>query len=64
MTLLQIGLTGEDEDEGVVGVHFEVGEQPQLLQGAGLKEVGLVDDQEDGFAELFFGFQRAFWIWA
>ena len=27
----QIGLTGEDEDEGVIGIHFEVGQEPQLF---------------------------------
>jgi hypothetical protein len=54
----QVGLSGEDEDEGVVGVHLEVGQQPELFQGAGLKEVGFVDDEEDGFAGSFFGLQE------
>lgn len=36
----QIGLPGEDEDERVVGVHFEVGQKPEFLQGAGLEGGG------------------------
>jgi len=56
----QIGLTGEDEDEGVIGIHFEVGQEPQLFQGAGLEEMGLIDDQEDGFSGLLFGVQEGF----
>ncbi len=55
---LQIGLTGEDEDEGVVGIHLEVGEQSQFFQGAGLKKMGLIDDQEDGLSRTLFGFQK------
>ena len=55
---LQIGLTGEDEDEGVVGVHLEVGQQPQFFEGAGLKKMGLVDDEKDGFSRTLLGFQE------
>ena len=40
---LQIRLTGEDEDEGVVGIHLEVGKQSQFFQGAGLKKMGLIE---------------------
>ena len=54
----QIGLSGEDEDEGVVGIHLEVGQEPEFLQRPGLKEMSLIDDKEDGFAELLFGFQE------
>jgi len=55
----QIGLPGEDQDEGVVGVHLEVGEEPQFFEGAGLKKMGLIDDQEDGFSRTFLGFEQA-----
>jgi hypothetical protein len=54
----QIGLSGEDEDERVIGIHFEVGQEPELLQWTGLKEMGLIDDKEDGFPELLFGLQK------
>jgi hypothetical protein len=54
----EIGLTGEDEDEGVVGIHFEIGKKPEFFEGAGLKEMGLIDDEEDGFSRLFFGVQE------
>jgi len=53
-------LTGEDEDERVVGVHLEVGKQPQFFEGAGLKQMSLVDDDEDGFSRTLFGFQESF----
>jgi hypothetical protein len=56
---LQIGLTGEDKDEGVVGVHLEVGKQSEFFEGAGLKKMGLIDDQEDGFSRTLFGFQES-----
>jgi hypothetical protein len=55
---LQIGLTGEDQDEGVVGVHLEVGEEPQFFQGAGLKKMGLVDDEKDALSRTLLGFQK------
>jgi len=60
----QITLTGQDDDEGVVGIHLEVGEESEFLQGAGLEEVGLIDDEEDGFADLLFRLESmsAFWI--
>ena len=32
----QIGLTGEDQDEGVIGIHLEIGQKSEFLQGAGL----------------------------
>ena len=32
----QIGLSGEHEDKGIVGVHFEVGEETKFLQRPGL----------------------------
>lgn len=53
----EVGLGGEDEDEGVVGVHAEVGEETKLLEGAGLEEMRLVDDEEDGLSGLLFGLQ-------
>jgi len=55
----EVGLAGEDEDEGVVGVHLEVGEQPEFFQGTGLEEMGVVDNEEDGFACGFFGLQES-----
>ena len=30
----QIGLTRQDEDGRVIGVHLEVGQQPEVLQGS------------------------------
>jgi hypothetical protein len=54
----QVGLSGEDEDKGVVGIHFEVGQEPELFERAGLKQVCLVDDEDDGFAQLLFGFEQ------
>jgi hypothetical protein len=54
----QIRLTAEDQDEGVVGVHFEVGEESEFFEGAGLKEMGLIDDQEDGFSRTLLGFEE------
>ena len=59
----QVGLPGEDEDKGVIGVHFEVGQEPEFLQGAGLQEMGLVDDQQDGFSGRSLESRRVFWIW-
>ncbi len=56
----QVGLTGQDQDEGVIGVHLEVCKQPQLLQGPGLKQVGFIQDQDHGLAHLFLGFQERF----
>jgi hypothetical protein len=55
---LQIGLTGEDEDEGVVGIHLEVGEKPEFFEGAGLKKMGFIDDEKDGFSRTLLGFQK------
>ena len=54
----QIGLSGEDEDEGVVGIHLKVGQEPEFFQGSGLKKMGLIDDEQDGFTQLLFGFQE------
>ena len=51
----QIALTGKDQDEGVIGIHLEIGQKSEFLQGSGLKQMGLVDDQENGFSDLFFG---------
>lgn len=56
----EIGLSGEDKDKGVIGVHFEVGEEPKFFQRPGLEEVCLVDNEEDGFSQLIFGFQQGF----
>ena len=56
---LQIRLTGEVQDEGVVGIHLKVGKQPQLLQGTGLVEMGLIDDQEYGLSRTLPEFQKA-----
>jgi hypothetical protein len=56
---LQIGLTGEDQDEGVVGIHPEVGKQSEFFQGAGLKKMGLIDNQKDGLSRTFPGFQES-----
>jgi len=56
---LQIGLTGQDENEGVVGIHLEVGKQSQFFQGAGLKKMGLVDNHKDGLSRTLFGFQKS-----
>ena len=56
----QIGLTGEDQDKGVVGIHFEVGEEPKFFQGTGLEEVGLIDEEKDGFTGAFLGFEEGF----
>ena len=56
----QIRLTGEDQDEGVVGVHLEVSEQSEFFQGAGLEKMGLIDDEEDGLSRTFSGFQKGF----
>ncbi len=53
---LQIGLAGEDEDEGGVGIHLEVGQQPQLFQGSGLEKVSLVDDEKYCFSRTLPGF--------
>lgn len=53
----QFGLSGEDEDKGVEGIHFEVSQEAKLLERAGFKEVGLVDHKQDGFSCLLFGFQ-------
>ena len=58
----QIGLTGEDEDEGVVGIHLEVGQQPEFFEGTGLEEMGLIDDQKDGFSGCSLDSRRVFWI--
>ena len=55
---LQVGLTAEDQDEGVIGVHLKVGEQPQFFEGAGLEKMSFIDDQEDGFSRAFFGFEK------
>ena len=55
----EIGLTGEDKDEGVVGVHLEVGQKPELFQGTGLEQMGLIDHEEDGFPGSFFGLQES-----
>jgi hypothetical protein len=55
----EVGLTGEDEDEGVVGVHLEVGQEPEFFQGTALKQVGFIDNEEDGFAGCFFGLQES-----
>ena len=57
---LQVRLTGEDEDEGVVGVHLEVGQQAQFFEGAGLKKMSFVNDEKDGLSRTFFGFQESF----
>ena len=57
---LQIGLPGEDQDEGVVGIHLEVGEESELFQGARLEEMGLIDDEEDGLSRTLPGFQKVF----
>jgi hypothetical protein len=54
----QIGLTGEDQDKGVVGIHLEVGQQAKFFEGTGLEEVGLIDEEKDGFAGAFLGFQE------
>ena len=53
-------LTGEDQDEGVVGVHLEVSEQSEFFQGAGLEKMGLIDDEEDGLSRTLSGFQKGF----
>ena len=56
---LQIGLTGEDQDEGVIGIHLEVGEEPQFFEGSGLEKMSLVNDQKDGLSRTLFGFQES-----
>jgi len=60
---LQIGLTGEDQDEGVVGVHLEVGEQSEFFEGAGLKEIASSMIIRTVFPEFSLDSRRAFWIW-
>ncbi len=55
----KIGLTREDEDEGVVGIHFKVGQQAEFLQGACLQQMGLINDEQNGFSQLLFGLQKA-----
>jgi len=55
---LQIGLAGEDQDEGVVGVHLEVGQESEFFEGTGLEKMGLIDDQEDGLSRTLLGFQK------
>ena len=40
---LQIRLTGEDEDEGVIGIHFEVGEEAEFFERAGLEEMSFIN---------------------
>jgi len=55
----EVGLAGEDKDEGAVGVHLEVGEQPEFFQGAGLEQMGFIDHKEDGFPCRFFGLQES-----
>jgi len=52
-------LTGQYEDKRVIGIHFEVGQEPQFLQGTCLEEMGLVDDEKYGFTELLFGFEES-----
>jgi hypothetical protein len=52
---IEVGLSGEDEYEGIIRVHFEVGQKPEFLQGAGLKQVGFIDDEDDGLSLLLFG---------
>jgi hypothetical protein len=54
----QIGLTGEDEDEGVIGIHFEVSEQSEFFEGSGLNEMSFVDDEKYGLSRTFFGFEQ------
>jgi len=54
----QFGVTGEDEDEGVVGVHFEIGQESEFFEGASLEEVSFIDDEEGGFAQLLFGVEQ------
>lgn len=53
----EIGVSREDQDEGVIGVHLEVGEESEFFEGSGLKQLGLIDCEEDGFPHLFFGLQ-------
>jgi len=55
----QIGLTGEDEDKGVVGIHLEVGQQSEFFEGSGLEKMSLVDDEKYGLSRTFPGFQKA-----
>jgi hypothetical protein len=55
---LQIGLTGKDEDKGVVGIHFEVGEESEFFEGTCLKKMSLIDDQKDGLPRILFGLQK------
>ena len=55
----EIGLTHEDEDKRVAGIHFEVGQQAEFFEGSGLEEMRLIDDQEDCFARLLSGFQES-----
>jgi hypothetical protein len=54
----QIRLTGEDQDEGVEGVHLEVGEESEFFQGAGLKKMGFIDDEKDRFPRTLPEFQK------
>jgi hypothetical protein len=54
----KIGLSGEDEDEGIIGIHLKVGQEPEFFQRSGLKKMGLIDDEQDGFTQLLFGFQE------
>ncbi len=54
----EIGLTGEDQDEGVIRVHFKVGQEPEFFQRSGLEEMGLIDDEDYGFSHLLFGFEQ------
>ena len=58
----EIGLAREHKDKRVVGVHLEIGKEPEFFQGAGLQKMGLIDDEQDGFSQLLFGFQQ-FWVW-
>ena len=55
----EIGLPGQDQNEGIVGVHLKVGQKPEFLQGAGLKQMTFVHDQDHGFSHLLLGFQKS-----
>jgi len=47
----ELGLSCEDEEEGVLGVHFEVEEDAELVEERGAQEVGFIED-EDGLFSL------------
>jgi hypothetical protein len=53
----EIALPCQDQDEGVVGIHFEIGQQPEFFKRAGFQEMGFVNNEDNGFSDFFPGLQ-------